>query len=519
MRSISAWPTLLVALTGSAVRTAIRRGTLKPVSIRAACDRSSRSLTRMLGARTTAAATSSPSVGMRDREHARLRHCRMPEQHAFDFARSDLLAAAIDDILDPSAQRQIAVAIEPTQVAGAKPAVDERGRGGHRIVEVPVDDAGAARDDLAERAFGHCVARRVDDRNVVEHGGPDGARPANVRWQRVTRQRARLRHAVALEHRCAERVLESGHHLRIEARRTRPNEAKPCTANGVAIPVEALQDRLMDRRSGGIPRRVHFGHLPQERPDVEFARTDHARAVGERNEQRGFQAVPVEHRHHVQAAVARAELVELAARTRVREQMALADRHELLLRRRARRQQHERHVVVRIPRRIERGRASHDGEARSAWRRRARPQPDRRSESRARRRCARGGIVRGDDQGDGPKLREIAREFGFRISGVQRDVDRAARYSQEADRRVGATRQRACNAIAAADAVVCAKLSADVAKPRRQDRRSAAARDRARAAPRDVACSPATALRTSKAAKGAANRMGFVSSCTWTLAS
>jgi hypothetical protein len=130
--------------------------------------------------------------GMRDREHARLRHCRMPEQHAFDFARSDLLAAAIDDILDPSAQRQIPVAIEPTQVAGAKPAVDERGRGGHRIVEVPVDDAGAARDDLAERAFGHCVARRVDDRNVVEHGGPDGARPANVRWQRVTRQRARL---------------------------------------------------------------------------------------------------------------------------------------------------------------------------------------------------------------------------------------------------------------------------------------------------------------------------------------
>ncbi len=57
--------------------------------------------------------------------------------------------------------------------------------------------------------------------------------------------------------------------------------------------------------------------------------------------------MPVEHRHHVQAAVARAELVELAARTRVREQMALADRHELLLRRRAGRQQHERHVVVR----------------------------------------------------------------------------------------------------------------------------------------------------------------------------
>ena len=63
-------------------------------------------------------------------------------------------------------------------------------------------------------------------------------------------------------------------------------------------------------------------------------------------------------------------------------------------------------------------------------------------------------VVRGHDQRGRPQLREVTRELGFGVGGVQRNVDRAACDTQEADGGVGATRQRARHAIAAADAVV-----------------------------------------------------------------
>ena len=48
-------------------------------------------------------------------------------QRFVDLARADLfLAAAIDDFLQPSGQREVALGVDDALIAGAEPAVDER---------------------------------------------------------------------------------------------------------------------------------------------------------------------------------------------------------------------------------------------------------------------------------------------------------------------------------------------------------------------------------------------------------
>jgi len=224
----------------------------------------------------------------------------------------------------------------------------------------------------------------------------------------------------------------------------------------------------MDGRCRRVPRRLQLGHLAEERRDAEFVRDDHAGPARERCEQRRLQAVTVIHGHHVQAAVTGVEPVVVGAGARVREQVALADRHELLFRRRARRQQHERDVVRRVP-------CARDGLAAVKMAKREAPgreacRGDEIDDGNAERygTASRGArVVRGHDQRDRPQLRDITRELRFGVGGVQRNVDRAARDTQEADGGIGAPRQRARHAIAATDAVV-GEAVPDARKPGRQ---------------------------------------------------
>src|SRR5207249_160797 len=66
--------------------------------------------------------------GVRDRERGSFRDREVGEQRLFDLARRNLLAAAVDDLLEPAGDREVAVVVEHTLVAGAEPAVAERGR-------------------------------------------------------------------------------------------------------------------------------------------------------------------------------------------------------------------------------------------------------------------------------------------------------------------------------------------------------------------------------------------------------
>ena len=51
--------------------------------------------------------------------------CRMGQQHLIDFPGRDLLAAAIDNFLDPARDKQIAIGVQIAFIAGVKPSADE----------------------------------------------------------------------------------------------------------------------------------------------------------------------------------------------------------------------------------------------------------------------------------------------------------------------------------------------------------------------------------------------------------
>ena len=55
----------------------------------------------------------------------------MREQCFLDLGRRDLLAAAVDDLLEAAGDDEIAVAIQHALIAGAEPPVDEAPRGSH----------------------------------------------------------------------------------------------------------------------------------------------------------------------------------------------------------------------------------------------------------------------------------------------------------------------------------------------------------------------------------------------------
>ena len=100
----------------------------------------------------------------------------MAQNVIFDFLAADLFAAAIDDVLQPSLDIQIAVD-PPHHVAHAVVAVaGERGAVFLRSVIVAANGIGAAADQLANLAIGHVVAVLVDNADFIGLG-ETAARP------------------------------------------------------------------------------------------------------------------------------------------------------------------------------------------------------------------------------------------------------------------------------------------------------------------------------------------------------
>src|SRR5690242_410155 len=93
-------------------------------------------------------------------EGQRLGDAGMIHQHLVDLAGRDLLAAAIDDLLEAPADGEIALGIEEAEIAGAEPAVAEGLAIGLRIVGVAGGHVVAADDDLTRLARGEKLALR-----------------------------------------------------------------------------------------------------------------------------------------------------------------------------------------------------------------------------------------------------------------------------------------------------------------------------------------------------------------------
>jgi hypothetical protein len=68
---------------------------------------------------------------------------RMVQQGLFDLARRDFLPAAIDDLLDPPDNEQIALRVQVPKVAGSEPAVLKGRAGGGGVIVVSPRDVWA----------------------------------------------------------------------------------------------------------------------------------------------------------------------------------------------------------------------------------------------------------------------------------------------------------------------------------------------------------------------------------------
>ena len=110
------------------------------------------------------------------------------EQRALDLGRVDVHAAADDEVDGPAADGQVALVVQPAEVAGAQPAVGD----GQRVVGAPVAgrDGRRAHPHLAGLAARHvgAVRRRRRRRSTYGAGRPTlpGRRSASTSGSSVT---------------------------------------------------------------------------------------------------------------------------------------------------------------------------------------------------------------------------------------------------------------------------------------------------------------------------------------------
>ncbi len=154
-----------------------------------------------------------------DCKRDRLRHRGMGAQDLVNLARRNLLAAAIDHLLETPGDEQVAVRIDGALVAGAKPSVDERRPIRFRILRVTRRHARSAQNDFADftgreqiaglvhqRDFG---SRRDSNRTGLARAGRCGIGGNLMR---------RLGHPIGFDHGNLEGRLHLGHQLRSQCR-------------------------------------------------------------------------------------------------------------------------------------------------------------------------------------------------------------------------------------------------------------------------------------------------------------
>src|SRR5262245_11464346 len=154
-------------------------------------------------------------LGMRHGETHALRHARMIHQHLVDLPRRHLLATAIDDLLQPSGDAEIAVMLDHALVAGAEESFTGEGLCvGRFIVDIAIHDVLAADHDLAGLAGFEPPAILVGDSDLRTGREPDTAGPSHAWGQRIACHLMRcLCHAVRLDQRASEDFLDVANDL------------------------------------------------------------------------------------------------------------------------------------------------------------------------------------------------------------------------------------------------------------------------------------------------------------------
>ncbi len=375
---------------------------------------------------------------MRNPEGDGLGHRRMRQEDLVDFARGDLLPAAVDHLFEAPGEEQVAVVIQESEITGPEPAV--------------LRDLRASDHHLARLPRRPPRAGRVHDGDLRARRHTDRSRLARARRQGVAGDLVRrLRHAVGLDHGRCEDPLQLGAEPRRQRRRRGADEAEPPPGDDVGVERRALQHRVMDRRDRRVPGRAALVEPAEDARCVELRRDRHAGARQQRR-QHGHEPVNVEQRHDVEAAIALGEGERRRHVPRRCADVGVRQQHGLGLRRRARRVEHERHVVRPdgVASRLAGGRASAQRECtgRIVTRRRqlqhshAQPSGD----------TTRGRVrARRDDERSGVQRRKMTLEFRGAVGGIERDAGGDRRRAKQSDGHLRTVSDRDGDAVAAGD--------------------------------------------------------------------
>ena len=87
----------------------------------------------------------------------------MSQEYLIHFVGRNILASADDDVLHPTCQMQIAVAIEKSFVAGTKPSIRESAGVGLRIIFVSAKDVRSLNSNFAPLVGAEVIALLVHD--------------------------------------------------------------------------------------------------------------------------------------------------------------------------------------------------------------------------------------------------------------------------------------------------------------------------------------------------------------------
>src|SRR5437899_2857656 len=108
---------------------------------------------------------------MRHRERRRVGDFGVCDKRCIDVDRRNLLSAAIDHLLDPADEAQIAVLVESAYVPRSVPVAKKRFLVRRRIALISVKDIAAANDYLALLALFHGMTVFIDERYLAAGDG------------------------------------------------------------------------------------------------------------------------------------------------------------------------------------------------------------------------------------------------------------------------------------------------------------------------------------------------------------
>ncbi len=208
---------------------------------------------------------------MRHRERRRVGDFAVGDKRCIDVDRRNLLSAAIDHLLDPADEAQVAILVENAHVPRSVPVAEKRFLVRRRIALVSVKDIGAANDYLALLALFHRMTEVVDERYLAVGGGTtDRPELATLRRQRVTANPSRFRRRIGFDDRHAEDPLQAGDDVRVERAGRRSDETQGVTGNRGCVAFERLMDANIEVVAGDVPGWPKRGQVIDERPQIEW---------------------------------------------------------------------------------------------------------------------------------------------------------------------------------------------------------------------------------------------------------